>query len=98
MKTITSYLSARSGRNGRSGGYAAAGRERASFDVQEEDIENQFSDMKVGCQQRQKDLVSAAASPPPPPLVCLAPEVLSTILGLLSAREVLKLEMLILKA
>lgn len=39
MKTITSYLSDRSGRNGRAGGYAAAGRERASFDIQEEDIE-----------------------------------------------------------
>lgn len=93
MTTITSYLSARSGRNGRAGGYAAAGRERASFDIQEEDIENRFKDMNVGCQQRRKDLVSAAAaSPPPPPLVCLAPEVLSAILRLLSPREVLKLE------
>lgn len=102
MKTITSYLGVRSVRSGSTDDDS---RESASHssDVLDEDIENRFGDLKVakqGCQQQRKNS-SAMSSPisivptasfPPPPLVCLPPEVLSVMLGLLSAREVLKLE------
>ena len=97
MKTITSYLGVRLVRSD-----SADSRERASSDARDEDIENRFGDLKVGerCQQQRKNSsamsstksIVPTASSPPPPLVCLPPEVLSVMLGLLSAREVLKLE------